>query len=873
MATPVIPAPERSSLTLRYIALAMVLVAAATYQTGITLDVLHYMKVDIPDFDVRNGSAEVQAVRPAAEVAGVRRGDIVVAVNGRPFTGTAVLAQEYGKAVPGTRVVLTLQGSNGRQREVELPVTRSLGKLSDEAVPILLLLVAPSLCILLGGWVVLARPRDRLAWLLLGMLLSFTQLFGDNGMQAWPAGIREVAMVYHMGLAYCWPIFMFLFGFYFPEPLPEGHRVRRWSRPLGWVLIIPLAAGGLVDALILSVRLTNYSAGARLRWPLTAMDYVSTACSYALVSGFFIFIFLKSSKASHLPADARRRLRLLYWGTTAAMTPALLLAIIALIRGTQVVLFSKWISYPVLFLLLLFPLTLAYVIVVQRAMDVRVVVRQGLQYALARNGIRVMQIALTVAILSGAVTLASSGKSLPKQFIIIGIGVAAVLRLRQAAEKIRTWTDRRFFREAYNAEQVLTELSDHVRGMVETQPLVETVAARISETLHIPYVAVLLGGVGPYRPAYALGYHAPPDVSFSPGTGTVQFLQKHREPERVYFDDPGSWLYREPGVGDEDRGNLARLHSELLLPLSSREKLLGFISLGPKRSDEPYSGTDVRLLKSVAAQTGLALENARLMSAIADEVAQRERLNREVEIAREVQERLFPQKFPPVAGIEYAGTCRPALGVGGDYYDFLALPAGQLGIAIGDVSGKGIAAALMMASLQASLRGEATRAPENLAALVSNVNRLVYEASSSNRYATFFYAQYNPATRLLTYVNAGHNPPLLFHCSAGGWEISRLEAGGTVVGLLESFPYQQDSLPIAPGDIFVAFTDGISEAMNHADEEWGEQQLIETIKSCGELGPSEIMACILQAADSFVAGAKQHDDMTLVVLRAQAEHL
>jgi sigma-B regulation protein RsbU (phosphoserine phosphatase) len=157
------------------------------------------------------------------------------------------------------------------------------------------------------------------------------------------------------------------------------------------------------------------------------------------------------------------------------------------------------------------------------------------------------------------------------------------------------------------------------------------------------------------------------------------------------------------------------------------------------------------LLKSVAAQAGLALENARLVSAIADEVAHRERLNRELEIAREVQERLFPQTLPPIEGIKYSGACRPALGVGGDYYDFLALPEGRLGIAIGDVSGKGIAAALMMASLQASLRGEATRAAGNLAALVGHVNHLLYEASANNRYATFFYAQYDPGTCRLTY--------------------------------------------------------------------------------------------------------------------------
>jgi sigma-B regulation protein RsbU (phosphoserine phosphatase) len=337
----------------------------------------------------------------------------------------------------------------------------------------------------------------------------------------------------------------------------------------------------------------------------------------------------------------------------------------------------------------------------------------------------------------------------------------------------------------------------------------------------------------------------------------------------VYLDDPDSWLYREPEVSEEDRAKLSQLQSELLLPLSTRDKLLGFISLGPKLSDEPYSGTDVRLLKSVAAQTGLALENARLMSAIAGEVAHRERLNREVEIAREVQERLFPQTLPPIEGIEYSGACRPALGVGGDYYDFLALPGGHLGIAIGDVSGKGIAAALMMASLQASLRGEATRAPENLAGLVGHVNHLLYEASSDNRYATFFYAQYDPETRQLIYVNAGHNPPMLFHRDGDKWQIVRLEVGGTVVGLLETFPYEQSAVTIAPSDVLIAFTDGISEAMNVADEEWGEAQLVETVKQCGGLAPSQIIARVMQAADGFVAGAKQHDDMTLVVLCAK----
>jgi len=292
------------------------------------------------------------------------------------------------------------------------------------------------------------------------------------------------------------------------------------------------------------------------------------------------------------------------------------------------------------------------------------------------------------------------------------------------------------------------------------------------------------------------------------------------------------------------------------------QKLLGILSLGPKQSDAPFSTGDLRLLNSVAIQTGLALENSRLAAEVASEVAQRERMNRELEIAREVQERLFPQEIPLFPSIDYAGTCRPALGVGGDYYDFLQISETELGIAIGDVSGKGIPAALLMASLRASLRGQTIRREDDLAVLMANVNKLVYESSTSNRYATFFYAQYDTTSRQLTYVNAGHNPPLIFR---GGTEVIRLETGGPVVGLLAGFPYQQAVVQLQRGDLLVAFTDGISEAMNADNEEWGEDRLIKCAWKCTALSAGETMRRIVAGADAFVASAKQHDDMTIIV--------
>jgi sigma-B regulation protein RsbU (phosphoserine phosphatase) len=174
----------------------------------------------------------------------------------------------------------------------------------------------------------------------------------------------------------------------------------------------------------------------------------------------------------------------------------------------------------------------------------------------------------------------------------------------------------------------------------------------------------------------------------------------------------------------------------------------------------------------------------------------------------------------------------------------------------------------MMASLQASLRSEATRAPENLAAAVGNINRLVFEASSSNRYATFFYGQYSPVEGRFDYVNAGHNPPMLFRRGESDSTVIRLEPGGTVVGLLEDAQYVQGSVRLSPGDVVVLFTDGISEAMNLDDEEWGEERLLEAIQTSRVASADELLKHLFEAATRFAGAAPQHDDMTLVVLRA-----
>jgi sigma-B regulation protein RsbU (phosphoserine phosphatase) len=232
-----------------------------------------------------------------------------------------------------------------------------------------------------------------------------------------------------------------------------------------------------------------------------------------------------------------------------------------------------------------------------------------------------------------------------------------------------------------------------------------------------------------------------------------------------------------------------------------------------------------------------------------------------------VQERFFPQQMPQMPGISVAGHCRPAQGVGGDYYDVFLLHDGRLGIAIGDVSGKGISAALLMASLRASLRGVTLDTGQPFAITMDKVNRLVYEASADNRYATFFFGALDPATRVLECVNAGHNAPLVVRHKPGGeTEVLRLEADGPVVGLLPFAAYSEQRLQLEAGDILLCYTDGISEAMTHEDEEWGEERMVAAVAAAPDRKAESVLKTVLAEADRFTAGAPQHDDMTVLVL-------
>jgi phosphoserine phosphatase RsbU/P len=243
---------------------------------------------------------------------------------------------------------------------------------------------------------------------------------------------------------------------------------------------------------------------------------------------------------------------------------------------------------------------------------------------------------------------------------------------------------------------------------------------------------------------------------------------------------------------------------------------------------------------------------------------ERQRLENEVEIAREVQQQLFPHTIPSLPGLELAGICRPARVVSGDYYDFIPLDETRVGIALADISGKGIFAALLMASLQAALRSTASlEASAGAAEIVSRLNKHLFRNTSDDRYATLFYAVYDSQAKTLTYTNAGHLAPIF----VDGGSVRALDQGGTVVGMFEESAYTESTLPIGPGTLLVAFSDGLTEPESVYGEEFGIARLNAEVLRLRDARATRIAENLISAAEQWAGTPEQADDMTVVVAR------
>src|SRR5438093_4427877 len=308
---------------------------------------------------------------------------------------------------------------------------------------------------------------------------------------------------------------------------------------------------------------------------------------------------------------------------------------------------------------------------------------------------------------------------------------------------------------------------------------------------------------------------------------------------------------------------LQGVRSVLAVPLGVGENVFGIIYADSPLAEGRFTEDHLKVLTTLASVAAIRVENARLM----EERIERERLEREQQVASEIQHRFLPAAAPQVAGYELQGISFPCYEIGGDYYDFIERTNGRLVVALGDVSGKGTAAALLMSSLHAAIHAQAD-IHDSLVKTISAVNRYLVESIPPNRFVTLFYAELDPETGSLCFLNAGHNPPLIVH--AGG-TMEQLAAGGLPLGIMPNADFREGRTRLHPGDVLMIYSDGVTEAVNPKGEEFGPTRLYEVVARNIDSSAAGIRDRIEAALTKFCQGTPAADDITLVIVKRQAE--
>ena len=816
-----------------------------------------------PQYDEKTHSQSVEDVAEGspAERAGLRVDDRIIGVNGRALDSDIGSDEAYVRGQPGDPVELTVKRA-GEPKPLILhgvfraaaPARAPEGLARASALQVIGSLPIPFLTVAFA--VLFLRLEEPNAWLLALLFCAFVAAPSFYNPVAISPPLRAFGFAFRAVFSGMLCPLFYLFFAVFPVQSPLDRRLP-WLKWAGLLFGICIVVPGLRTGDPSVPRVVVHLIGSR------NADLIGNGLKYDLLFLGMISLAQNSFMAA-VPAEARRKSRVILWGTLVGVLPIVLERLAVDLTGYRP---SFWLDTVLVLVLFLYPLSFAYAVVKHRVMDIPVLLRRSARYVLVQRGF----IVLMFLVAASAIALFTHVFSrLLRADTNIGMALSAVfgiLLVWTSAPLVKRGTmriDRAFFRSAYDTRIILHDLAEKTRTVVDRRQLAVLLERHVREALH---------------PRTLACYFESSNGQLAAISGTLPATLKTLSASAPVFVELAhrgkAWKAPFGSADGEELAALAPLAPECLVPILGRENnLIGILIFGQRLSEEPYSGEDKRLLDSVAAHAGIALENISLAEKMAERMEADRRTAQEMEFARQVQTRLFPQKLPAMKTLEYTGACIQARQVGGDYCDFLELRPGRLALVLADIAGTGVSGALLMANLQANLRSQYAIAVEDLPRLLASVNRLFYENSGDASYATLFFADYDDSSRKLRYANCGHLPPLLLRACASSQDqepnVEGLRSTCTVMGLFEDWHCEIAEVPLAPGDILVLYTDGVTEATSADGEEFGESHLLDTLGSNFHLPVGSLLQAIVEAVQQFSSGSEQQDDITLVIARSLA---
>jgi serine phosphatase RsbU (regulator of sigma subunit) len=577
---------------------------------------------------------------------------------------------------------------------------------------------------------------------------------------------------------------------------------------------------------------------------------ISTSVPFLLL-GLYPVAALVALYRSYREANAeeKRQVRWPLWGTIVAVSIKCLFGVGGFVVGMMAMLRPMSTAHlgrllPLIQVVpraayLLIPLSFAFAILKYRLMNIDIIIRKTVVYTLLSGLILVVYLGLVAGL--GSVLMNATG--VESRTMVVASTLAVALAFVPLRNKLQKVVDRTLFRQRYDYPEALRAIAADMASSNELSAFLYASAERIQHALQNRAVILFVRRNAEFVASAKIGAsdNIVGSMRFDAAGSLTPHLVRPFDPRRRPLDEP-------------DAARLRRMGTTLVVPIGAQSNIYGFLALAAKLSDRDFDIEDGEFLSAAADQIAVAMERIRLQQE-----------EGEFEQARAMQQTLLPREIPQLQGFGIAGSWHPARVVGGDYFDLLPLSGERLAVCIGDVAGKGMPAALLMSSLQAAVRATAfdSRSP---AELCERVRRVVVSNLAGGRFVTFFYGTLDSQTRRFAYCNAGHNPPIVVRADGG---VERAAEGGAVFSrLFRDTPFVEGELTVASGDRIVLFTDGITEARNSAEEDFGEPRLAELIAANRTLDAAALQNVILDAIRDFSEGDLE-DDATMVVVAVE----
>ncbi|MFH1312193.1 MAG: SpoIIE family protein phosphatase [Candidatus Eisenbacteria bacterium] len=781
--------------------------------------------------------ARVSRGSPAA-VAGFRKGDLVTGFGGVRCGNLKDFSECLSRVLPGETVTYELL-RNGRAMAIPLTFARPpRSEIVRKAS-----LVTVGLSFVAIGLVVYFRRADKLALVFYLLCLAFGLVLMNIVNFEFGTARYASRTAFNDLLLLSLPALFLHFFLLFPEKsrfLPGRPRLEQ-------LMYLPLVA---LFAVSVFFNIMTFLYGRSPGSALAAFQSVTAVYFIAFVIlGLVAFVRAYRNLKT---ARVKRTMRHVVWGTLAGTLPIVVVRVILSIEPAIEVPGEKVVFLP----LILVPLAFGHAIVRYGLLDLEIAFKRSLVYTF----LLAVLASVYFAVVYGIGRLASRfiGRA-DLLFSIISIFVITLL-ISPLRQRISLAVDKAFFRHEYNYRKDLKQISRSLAGMINLESLASYLSLRVAGVLNASTTVVFL--LDEKTDNYTARYGTRVNHAMVRGFSADGTLSKHLLATRNALNVERTIASRRPlPICRDEAGTLHDIQAALVVPFVFRSSLLGFMTIGRRMSEEFYLSTDVELLETLGDQVSLAVENARLYL----EMIEKQKMEKDLELAREIQHRLLPKTFPKIPGLKTEAMNLPSKHVGGDYYDIISLCEDEVALVIADVSGKGVPAALLMASLQSSLRAEAAagRPPSEV---ISVLNKEIFEHTAGGTFVTIFYGVMNLETETLTYCNAGQTPPVILGMDL---ETRLLDTTHLVIGIDNSAEYADTSVNLTTGDLIFLYTDGITDELDERDEPYGETRLLERLK---ELRVSELIDILNSIHDAVVeyTGGKPQDDLTALALRIEA---